>query len=165
MTPTPLAEYHDFFGASVGAAAALIGLLFVSVSIAPERTFGANADRVRRADAERAFTAFANAFFVSLAALLPRSSVGAIAVIAAISLIQVARLALAAWRERGQTVPWRELGLLSVAIYAIQLWLALKLLSGGEIHDGLIWVVFGLYSYALGTAWSLLGSRDNRKRR
>jgi hypothetical protein len=161
MTTPPLAEYHDFFAASVGAAAGLIGLLFVSVSIAPERTFGASADRVRRADAERAFTAFANVFFVSLAALLPRSSVGAIATIAAIALIQVARLAISAWRARGETVPWKELGLLSIAIYGLQLWLALRLISGAEIRDGLIWVVFGLYSYALGTAWSLLGSRKS----
>jgi hypothetical protein len=33
-------EFQPFFLASVGASSALIGLLFVSVSIAPERVFG-----------------------------------------------------------------------------------------------------------------------------
>jgi hypothetical protein len=156
--PAPLSEYHDFFGASVGAAAALIGLLFVAVSIAPERTFGESADRLRRADAERAFAALGNIFFVSLAAVLPHSSLQSIAVIAALTLIQVARLAFIAWRTRGDTYPWTQLGLISVVIYAFQLSLAVRMLLGGDIHDGLIWVVFGLYSYALGTSWGLLGA-------
>jgi hypothetical protein len=155
--PAPLSEYHDFFGASVGAAAALIGLLFVAVSIAPERTFGESADRLRRADAERAFAALGNIFFVSLAAVLPRSSLEAIAVIAALTLIQVARLAFIAWRTRGDTYPWTQLGLISVVIYAFQLSLAVRMIFGSDT-DGLIWVVFGLYSYALGTSWGLLGA-------
>jgi hypothetical protein len=157
MTAPPLAEYHDFFVASVGAAAALIGLLFVAVSIAPERTFGESADRLRRADAERAFAALGNIFFVSLAAVLPHSSLQAIAVIAALTLIQVARLAFIAWRTRGDTYPWTQLGLISVVIYAFQLSLAIRMIFGSDT-DGLIWVVFGLYSYALGTSWGLLGA-------
>ncbi len=157
MTAPPLAEYHDFFVASVGAAAALIGLLFVAVSIAPERTFGENADRGRRADAERSFTALVNIFFVSLAALLPRSSLPAIVVIAALALVGVVRLAITAWRTRGVRMPWTEIGLLSVAIYAFEVLLAVRMIRGSAT-DGLIWVVFGLYSYAIGTSWKLLGA-------
>jgi hypothetical protein len=161
VTAPPLAEFHDFFIASVGAAAALIGLLFVAVSIAPEKTFGESADRERRANAERAFTALVNVFFVSLAALLPRSSLGAIAVIAGLALIQTARLALMAWLARGERIPWTELGLLSVAIYAFELSLVVRMIEGLKT-DGLIWVVFGLYSYALSTSWGLLGSRARK---
>ena len=161
MTP-PLSEYHEFFGASVGAAAALIGLLFVAVSIAPERTFGAVADRLRRADAERAFAALGNVFFVSLAALLPHSSLGAITVVAAITLVQVSAFAWRSWQTRDEKFRWTELGLLSVAIYTFQLVEAVRLMSGIET-DALIWIVFGLYSYALGTSWGLLGSRKDAK--
>jgi hypothetical protein len=163
MTAPPLAEYHDFYVASVGAAAALIGLLFVAVSIAPEKTFGESADRKRRGDAERAFTALVNIFFVSLAALLPHSSLGAIAVMAALGLLQAARLAFDAFRTRGERIPWTELGLLSVGIYALELWLAIRMLRGSDT-EGLVWVVFGLYSYALSTSWGLLGSRDRKSR-
>jgi hypothetical protein len=163
----PLAEFHDFFIASVGAAAALIGLLFVAVSIAPEKTFGEAADRLRRADAERAFAALGNIFFVSLAALLPRASLEAIIIIAMLTLIQVCGVALKSWRSRDKghlrVDFWTQLGLLSVAIYAFQLSLVVRMVFGVNVHDGLIWVVFGLYSYALGTSWMLLGAEKNRK--
>ena len=45
-----LKELHELFAASVGAAAALIGLLFVAVSVAPEQIFGrdARAERTQR---------------------------------------------------------------------------------------------------------------------
>jgi hypothetical protein len=160
MAPAPLAEYHDFYGASVGAAAALIGLLFVAISIAPERTFGEGADRQRRANAERAFTALLNVFFVSLAALLPHASLDAIAVIAGMALVQTARLVLDAWRAPGERVPWNQLGLISVAIYAIELWIVVRTILGSDT-EGLVWVMFGLYSYALSTSWGLLGSRTH----
>jgi hypothetical protein len=163
MAPAPLAEYHDFFGGSVGAAAALIGLLFVAISIAPERTFGESADRRRRANAERAFTALVNVFFVSLAALLPHASLGAIAAIGALALIQASRLVLDALRTPAERAPWTQLGLLSVAIYVLELWFTVRLISGSDT-EGLIWVVFGLYSYALSTSWGLLGSHTHHQK-
>jgi hypothetical protein len=166
VTAPPLAEFHDFFIASVGAAAALIGLLFVAVSIAPEKTFGESADRVRRADAERAFAALGNVFFVSLAALLPRASLEVIIIIATLTLIQVSGVALKSWRSRDKAHLradfWTQIGLLSVAIYAFQLSLAVRMVLGIDVRDGLIWFVFGLYSYALGTSWKLLGAEKSR---
>jgi hypothetical protein len=159
-----VSDLHEFFVASVGAAAALIGLLFVAISIAPERTFGDGADSVRRANAERAFTALGNVFFVSLAAILPRSSIAAIAVIAFIAIVQIANVGLRSWRTRGPTYNWHEFGLISLCIYAFELDLALRLMAGGDIHDGLVWVMFGLYAYALGTAWGLMGAKDAAKK-
>src|SRR5436309_3446471 len=55
------AEFETFFLASSGASAALIGLLFVAVSIAPEKVFGSDAEAVRQAQALSAFTALVNA--------------------------------------------------------------------------------------------------------
>src|SRR5258708_30910961 len=51
--------FHDYFIASTGAGAALVGLLFVAVSIAPERTVMRSAPAERRAVALSAYTAFA----------------------------------------------------------------------------------------------------------
>lgn len=157
-----LAAYQGFFAASVGAAAALIGLLFVAVSIAPERTFGAEADAERRADAQRAFTALANVFFVSLAALMPHNAREAIIVIAIFGIVQVL---LAGWAMRKGFSKWAGLmqsGLLSLCIYAFELVTAVRVLQGSS-PDTLVYIVLGLYAYALRTSWGLLGAKETVK--
>jgi hypothetical protein len=68
------AAFHDYFVASTGAGAALVGLLFVAVSIAPERTVMSGAPVERQAVATSAYTALLNAFFLSLVALLPQTN-------------------------------------------------------------------------------------------
>jgi hypothetical protein len=153
-----LAGYHDFFIASAGAAAALTGLLFVAISITTDKTFGEKADHVRRLAAERTFTAFTNVFFISMAALLPQQAIGAITAIAALSLLQVARIAVLAWRSG--RVSWRQIGLISIAIYAYELEQAILLLRTNVMHESIVWIAFGLYAYALGSSWNLLGASD-----
>src|SRR5258708_6825442 len=59
--------FTNFFLASAGAGAALVGLLFVAVSVAPEQPFAPGSAPERRGVATAAFIALANAFFVSLA--------------------------------------------------------------------------------------------------
>jgi hypothetical protein len=155
-----LKELHDFFVASVGAAAALVGLLFVAVSIAPEKIFGTTAAAVRRADAERAFTALSNVFFVSLAALTPHGPLSAIAVIAALAMAQIVLTALRLRRRFPGHFTWRNVGLISFAIYAFEFVSALRGVADESRADAIVYIVFGLYAYALGTAWGLLGAKD-----
>ncbi len=64
-------SFTNFFVASTGAGAALLGLLFVSISISPEDKISENAEVERRISAYGALTLLINAFFISLAALLP----------------------------------------------------------------------------------------------
>src|SRR5260370_34227122 len=80
--------FHDYFVASTGAGAALVGLLFVAVSIAPERTVMSGAPVERQAVATSAYTALLNAFFLSLVALLPQTNLGSAALV--LSLIGLA---------------------------------------------------------------------------
>jgi hypothetical protein len=56
-------ELSNYFLATAGAGAALIGLLFVAVSIAPEQIATRRAPLERQAVAASTFTALVNAFF------------------------------------------------------------------------------------------------------
>ncbi|MDA8332289.1 MAG: hypothetical protein M0027_14035 [Candidatus Dormibacteraeota bacterium] len=77
-------DFHLYFQAIVGAAAGLIGLLFVAVSLRPDSVFGSKASARGEALAGSAFTGLVNAFFVSLVALMPNTDVGAVAVVMAL---------------------------------------------------------------------------------
>jgi hypothetical protein len=73
-------EFLNFFIASTGAGAALAGLLFVAVSLAPEQIVTRRAPMERQAVAGSAFTALINAFFISLVALIPHFNFGTLIV-------------------------------------------------------------------------------------
>src|SRR5215467_5789083 len=74
-------SFQNFFVASTGAGAALVGLLFVAVSIAPQRTVMHTAPVEKQVLATSTFTAMLNAFFISLVALVPGINLGIITVI------------------------------------------------------------------------------------
>ena len=159
------AEYQPFLTSSVAASAALIGLLFVSISIAPERVFGEKAESGRMAQALSSFTALTNVFFISFASLIPKLPIGPVVTVVAIpAILQTLGLLLLFPQWRTDHTLRRGLVLFAISLaiygyeiaYGIQLWVGA---AGPGALTGLLELLLGAYAIGLGRAWELLGAR------
>jgi hypothetical protein len=158
------ASAHEFFAASASVAGALIGLLFVAISVAPERVLGPDASEVHGVRAAATLTAFTNALTVSLFGLIPSYSVGGAATaVAGVGLLFVVRALVGVapgWRAK--RVRLRDftflLGL--IVVFIIQLIAAIELdrnrADAGSLHTICILVVV-CFLLGIERAWELVG--------
>jgi hypothetical protein len=156
---------REFFAASAGVAGALIGLLFVAISVSAERLAreeaGAQLHRIR---AVAAFIAFTNALAVSLFALIPGHKIGPTSVaVAATGLLFVTAALLSLIRLR--EIRWVTIrdGLFLVglvAVFVIQLVEGLSLLASpdnsGDV-DTIAILVVSCFLVGIARAWELIG--------
>ena len=158
------AAWHDFFLATAGASAALLGLLFVGVSINLAPITGEERVDLRA----RAGQAFANLIVVLVVALLllipdpqPGSIAIALAVIAGLGLLRVAQNGYAIVQGRvrfgGRVQTVRRIGWTVVAD-AVLIFTAARLWSTADAAaiENLVTVVFVLMIGAADVAWEML---------
>lgn len=155
---------NDFFLASAGVGGALIGLLFVAISVSQVRLADAGGSPLQRLRGAAALTAFSNALVVSLFALVPGRKIGwSTLVVAVLGLVFVVASLLALVRAR--TATWRDgwdaVFLVSLATtFAVQLWAGLQVVAHPEdtgTVNTIAVLVIVCFLIGIARAWELIG--------
>ncbi len=161
------AAAHAFFTTSAEVAGTLIGLLFVAISVSPERILGPDASEIHGLRAGATLTAFTNALAVSLFGLVPGFTVGPTATIVAIigllfivgALIRV----VPAWRAGRMKLGALGFLVALLAVFVIQLLAGLGLdrheSDSGDLQTICVLVIV-CFLIGIASAWELIGGQD-----
>jgi hypothetical protein len=161
-------HYQNFFIASAGASAAILGLLVVAVSVVNADDSDSTTRERRTGLAGSAFVALVDVFFVSLVALTGGSVAFALSslAMATVGLLSTRRMIPRARRagnfSRGFQTRKLNIAFASISAggYAAQLGLAVALLANAPsaaLQHALVLVIVALYGSALGRAWEVTG--------
>jgi hypothetical protein len=167
MAPDSL---HDLFFAAAGVAGALIGLLFVAISVEHERLTAQDADQVHRVRARSALAAFVNALVISLFALIPGDTLGVAATWGGTAgVLFVLGSVLSVRRAgHGRTSGFgrmRQLTflVLMLVVFAFQVVNGVRLLSNEHNHgaaDTLAVLVIACFMLGIYRSWELIGGPE-----
>jgi hypothetical protein len=154
---------HDFFLGSAGVAGALIGLLFVAISVSAGRLSGDGAP-VHRIRAAAALSAFLNTLVLSLFALVPGHKIGPTAVSAGasgIAFVAASLLSLVRLRQVRWSTARDALFLVGQAvIFAIQIVEGVDVIGrpgdAGAV-DTIAILVIVCFLFAISRSWELIG--------
>jgi hypothetical protein len=166
-------SFETFFLATAGAGGAFVGLLFIAISIAPQRTFdpGTVASVQQQRLAEATLLTLFNGFLVSCVALIPDVNVGWISLVLGMAGVLIAA-ELVTFLARGHrhVVAGRSswlhqlrvvsLSVVATLLYGIEGLLGLRLVLRPQDVDALrllTFVVIGIYALGMLRAWTLLG--------
>ncbi len=154
----------DFFVATAGVAGALIGLLFVAISVAQDRLVSETADPVHQVRASAALTAFTNALTISLFALIPGVGISwAVVSVGIVGVLFVAGSLMSLLRERhAHRAALRDATFLigQLVVFGLQIRYGLRLVANG--HDtgaaqGIAILVVICFLLGIARSWELVG--------
>ena len=155
---------HEFFLATAGVAGALIGLLFVAISVAQDRLVSESADPIHQVRASAALSAFTNALTISLFALIPnggdlvgrlqlRRRRGAVRAGSLVSLLRERQAHRAALRDATFLIG-------QLVVFCLQIRYALRLIADGHDTDAaqaIAILVVVCFLLGISRSWELVG--------
>jgi hypothetical protein len=161
-------HYENFFIASAGASAAILGLLVVAVSVVNADDADPASRELRTVLAGSAFVALVDIFLVSIVALTGGSVAFGLSSIAMaiVSLTATSRLIPRAKRAGNFSRGFRARNLniafasISAGSYSAQLGLAVALLASTQnaaLQHALVLVIVALYCSAIARSWEVTG--------
>ena len=158
------ADLETFFATCAGVAGALIGLLFVAMSVSADRLARAEAaSQVSRIRADAALISFTNSLTVSLFALLPGDKIGyTAAIVGFLDIMFVAGSVLSLIRVRQKHLALRDaafvIGL--VVVFVLQLISGIQVMQRPAFADGVETIgilVICCFLVGISRAWELIG--------
>ena len=160
------ASFHDFFNGCASVAGALIGLLFVALSVSQEKLTGSDASIEHQVRAAAAFSALVNTLIIALVGLLPGASLGEVGIVLAIAGLATTTGSLALlYREQRRRVGRGDVRLFAVllVLYALQLANAVQLNGSprdvtGVARQGGLAILF--FVFGIARSWQLVGARN-----
>jgi hypothetical protein len=153
-------SYLAYMITAAGAAGAMIGLLFVAVSMRSDLVFGKNAPPKIKTLAGSSFTGLVNAFSLSLLAIVPNTNIGAGMVVLAVACLYYT------WSLHASTLKitkqYRVLALSMLTYTAQGVGGVTLLVRPHLVHiiGGLCYVIFASFAISLARAWALIQSES-----
>lgn len=160
-------DLHDFFAASAGVSGALIGLLFVAITVSGDRLIEGAKAQPHRIRASAALTAFTNALTISLFGLLPGEKIGWTSIVVSVggaAFVAATLLSLARLHQANiKTV--RELLFLIglIAVFVLQLVEGWSVAANPADSSGVDTIAFEVvicFLIGISRSWELIGGPD-----
>ena len=161
------ANSRDFLAALAGSAAALTGLLFVALSVAPRQTAILRTPAIRQVRSSAALIAFTNALAVSLYGLVPdtnigypAAAVGVIGILFTAAAVKSIQSSVHSFMQR-----YRQFGLLALllVIFGVELVSGIAVIAGARTEAPMHLIEYALVTsliVGISRAWELVGDRD-----